>query len=97
VSPTRYVRFRAGGDPAPRWGRREGDLVVALSGPPWEAGCRDVGERAAADLVLLAPAQPTKFLALADNYRDRVAVPAARAGAGEAHDADPGFEPRCFV
>jgi 2-keto-4-pentenoate hydratase/2-oxohepta-3-ene-1,7-dioic acid hydratase in catechol pathway len=97
VSPTRYVRFRAGGDPAPRWGRREGDLVVALSGPPWEAGCRDVGERPAADLVLLAPAQPTKILALAYNYRDLFADPAARTSAREAHYTDPGFEPLIFL
>ncbi len=97
MTPARYVRFRADGDPAPRWGRREGDRVIELSGPPWEAGCRDTGERPAAGLVLLAPAQPTKILALAYNYRDLFADPAARTSAREPHYTDPGFEPLIFL
>ena len=28
VAPERYVRFRADGDPRPRWGRRDGAAVV---------------------------------------------------------------------
>ncbi len=93
----RYLRFRADGDPAPRWGRRDGALVVELSGPPWEAGCRAVRERPAAGLALLAPAQPTKILALAYNYRDLFADPAARTSAREPHYTDPGFEPLVFL
>lgn len=93
----RYVRFRADGDPRPRWGRREGDAVVELSGAPWEASCRAVGERPAGGLALLAPAEPTKILALAYNYRDLFADPAARTSAREPHYTDPGFEPLVFL
>jgi len=93
----RYLRFRAGADPAPRWGRRDGDAVVELSGPPWEAGCRAVGALPAAGLALLAPAAPTKILALAYNYRDLFADPAARTSAREPHYTDPGFEPLVFL
>lgn len=98
----RYVRFRAGGDPAPRWGRRDGSDgsgagVIELSAAPWEPGCRELGALAAADLVLLAPAQPTKILALGYNYRDLFADPAARTSAREPHFTDPGFEPLVFL
>jgi len=94
----RYLRFRAGGDPRPRWGRRRGTaVVVELSDAPWEPGCREVGELPAAGLSLLAPAQPTKILALAYNYRDLFADPAARTSAREPHYTDPGFEPLVFL
>jgi 2-keto-4-pentenoate hydratase/2-oxohepta-3-ene-1,7-dioic acid hydratase in catechol pathway len=95
--PVRYLRFRSADDPRPRWGRREGTRVVELSGAPWEPPCREVGERPAAGLVLLAPAQPTKILALAYNYRDLFADPAARTSAREPHYTDPGFEPLVFL
>jgi 2-keto-4-pentenoate hydratase/2-oxohepta-3-ene-1,7-dioic acid hydratase in catechol pathway len=93
----RFIRFRAGGDPTPRWGRREGGAVVELSAAPWEPGCRDLAERAPEGLVLLAPAQPSKLLALAYNYRDLFADPAARTSAREPHYSDPGFEPLVFL
>ena len=93
----RYLRFRAGGDPTPRWGRRAGGAVIELSAAPWEPGCRELAERAAEGLILLAPAQPTKILALAYNYRDLFADPAARTSAREAHYTDPGFEPLVFL
>lgn len=97
MSVQRFIRFRASGDPTPRWGRREGAAVVELSAAPWEPGCRDAGERAADGLALLAPAQPTKLLALAYNYRDLFADPAARTSAREPHYTDPGFEPLVFL
>lgn len=93
----RYLRFRAGGDPRPRWGRRDGDAVVELSGAPWEASSRPVGDRLDAGLVRLAPAQPTKILALGYNYRDLFSDPAARTSAREPHFTDPGFEPLVFL
>lgn len=96
-APRRFLRFRAGGDPAPRWGRREGAAVIELSAAPWAPGCREVGERSDEGLVLLAPAEPTKLLALAYNYRDLFADPAARTSAREAHYTDPGFEPLVFL
>lgn len=99
MTEERYVRFRRPGDPAPRWGRRSGDgaAVTLLSAAPWEAGCHAAGELPAAGLALLAPAQPTKILALAYNYRDLFADPAARTSAREAHYTDPGFEPLVFL
>jgi 2-keto-4-pentenoate hydratase/2-oxohepta-3-ene-1,7-dioic acid hydratase in catechol pathway len=97
VTEERYLRFRSAGDPRPRWGRRDGELVVELSGAPWEPGCRAVGELPAEGLALLAPAQPTKILALAYNYRDLFADPAARTSAREPHYTDPGFEPLVFL
>lgn len=98
----RYVRFRTGGDPRARWGRRRGGdtgdaTVIELSAAPWEPGCSELGELPAADLALLAPAQPTKILALAYNYRDLFADPAARTSAREPHYTDPGFEPLVFL
>jgi 2-keto-4-pentenoate hydratase/2-oxohepta-3-ene-1,7-dioic acid hydratase in catechol pathway len=46
---------------------------------------------------LLAPASPTKILALAYNFRDLFADPAARTSEREAHYTDPGFEPLVFL
>jgi 2-keto-4-pentenoate hydratase/2-oxohepta-3-ene-1,7-dioic acid hydratase in catechol pathway len=97
TEPERYLRFLEGADPRPRWGRRDGDVVVELSGAPWEADCRAVRELPAAGLRLLAPAQPTKILALAYNYRDLFEDPAARTSAREPHYTDPGFEPLVFL
>ncbi len=97
MTEERYVRFRVSGDAAPRWGRRDGGAILELSGAPWEAGCRVVRELPAEGLALLAPAQPTKILALAYNYRDLFADPAARTSAREPHYTDPGFEPLVFL
>ena len=97
MTEERYLRFRTADDPTPRWGRRDGGAVIELSSAPWQAGCRAIGERAGDGLVLLAPAQPTKILALAYNYRDLFADPAARTSAREAHYTDPGFEPLVFL
>jgi 2-keto-4-pentenoate hydratase/2-oxohepta-3-ene-1,7-dioic acid hydratase in catechol pathway len=98
ATEARYVRFRAGGDPRARWGRCRGsDVVTELSDAPWAPGCREAGELPAAGLLLLAPAQPTKILALAYNYRDLFADPAARTSAREPHYTDPGFEPLVFL
>lgn len=93
----RYLRFRAEGDPRPRWGRRSGASVVELSSAPWQAGCRQVRELPGSGLALLAPAEPTKILALGYNYRDLFADPAARTSAREPHYTDPGFEPLVFL
>jgi 2-keto-4-pentenoate hydratase/2-oxohepta-3-ene-1,7-dioic acid hydratase in catechol pathway len=46
---------------------------------------------------LLAPAEPTKILALAYNFKDLFADPAARTSSREAHYTDPGFEPLLFL
>lgn len=97
TEPQHYLRFRAGGDSRPRWGRRDGSAVVELSGAPWEPECRAIGEWPAGGLALLAPAQPTKILALGYNYRDLFTDPAARTSVREPHFTDPGFEPLVFL
>lgn len=92
----RYVRFRTASGPC--WGRRSGDAtIIELTHAPWDPACEERGECSAEGLELLAPAAPTKILALAYNYRDLFADPAARTSAREAHYTDPGFEPLVFL
>lgn len=100
----RYVRFRTAGakrsarPDGPCWGRRSGDAtIIELTHAPWDPACEERGECSAEGLELLAPAAPTKILALAYNYRDLFADPAARTSAREAHYTDPGFEPLVFL
>jgi 2-keto-4-pentenoate hydratase/2-oxohepta-3-ene-1,7-dioic acid hydratase in catechol pathway len=91
---TRFVRFRdSSGEP--RWGRRAGDEIEVLSAAPWQAPT--VTGRSNAAVELLAPAEPTKVLALAYNYKSLFADPAAMASKNEAHFSDPGFEPLVFL
>lgn len=91
---TRFVRFR-GADGQPRWGRRAGDEIEVLSAAPWHAPV--VVGRTSGVVDLLAPAEPTKVLALAYNYKSLFADPAAMASKNEAHFSDPGFEPLVFL
>jgi len=97
VSVERYIRFVHEG--GARWGRRrEGDVVEILSGAPWRDDCAATQQRIRVETAqLLAPAEPTKILALAYNFKDLFADPAARATAREAHYSDPGFEPLLFL
>jgi 2-keto-4-pentenoate hydratase/2-oxohepta-3-ene-1,7-dioic acid hydratase in catechol pathway len=97
MAEERFLRFRSDDDPRPRWGRWEGGAVVELSSAPWDPACRAVRDRPPAGLARLAPAEPTKILALAYNYRDLFADPAAKASAREPHYTDPGFEPLVFL
>jgi 2-keto-4-pentenoate hydratase/2-oxohepta-3-ene-1,7-dioic acid hydratase in catechol pathway len=64
----RYVRFRT---PAgPRWGVLRDEVVEALDAAPYLGG-RPTGERYALQAVrLLAPAEPSKVLAVGMNYVD---------------------------
>lgn len=94
----RYLRFTVARDPSPRWGLCRDGRVEELSGEPWSAATDRTGrshERAA--LTLLAPAQPTKILALGYNYKDLFADPAGRTSAREPHFTDAGFEPILFL
>jgi len=61
-------RVRVEHDGEPRWGHREGDSIVLDDG----------SELAEADAVYLAPAEPTKILAVHLTYRSRVEEYAAR-------------------
>jgi 2-keto-4-pentenoate hydratase/2-oxohepta-3-ene-1,7-dioic acid hydratase in catechol pathway len=76
----RIVRYAKDGDT--RWGAVEGDEVMALSGDPVrDAGAKRVGRAGAlADLQLLAPATPSKLLAVGRNYIKHIEEMAARAG-----------------
>ncbi|MBX3154700.1 MAG: fumarylacetoacetate hydrolase family protein [Deltaproteobacteria bacterium] len=98
MSEQRYLRFRTEAGDA-RWGVRRGDRIHELSGAPWLLDTVATGATRSGDdsLPLLAPAAPTKILALAYNYKDLFADPAARTSAREAHYTDPGFEPLVFL
>ena len=56
-------------DGAPRYVRLEGDEAVALSAAPWEAPRDEGAARPLAGLSLLAPVQPSKVVAIGQNYR----------------------------
>jgi 2-keto-4-pentenoate hydratase/2-oxohepta-3-ene-1,7-dioic acid hydratase in catechol pathway len=96
-----YIRFSSGDTAQARWGRRRADapgLVEALSNAPWHAESRSTGEVLRFDdLRLLAPAEPTKILALAYNYKDLFADRGAKARSDEPHYSEPGFEPLIFL
>jgi 2-keto-4-pentenoate hydratase/2-oxohepta-3-ene-1,7-dioic acid hydratase in catechol pathway len=89
----RYVRFRT--DAGPRWGVRDGDVIAELTAAPWLQATRTGTMHR--EVQLLAPAEPTKVVALGYNYRDLFADPNARTSAREPHYTDPGFEPVVFL
>jgi len=62
----RLVRFddRFG----PRWGRLDGDAVVALDGPPWPLVMETDERLPLSSVRLLAPVTPSKIVAVASNY-----------------------------
>ncbi len=62
------VRFRAGGKT--RYGALEGASVVEYSGTPWSVFKRGRRRYAFRQVVLLAPAVPSKIVAVGLNYRD---------------------------
>ena len=66
VVSERRVRVEVGG--VPRWGRRTGEAITLDDGT----------ELAEADALYLAPAEPTKILAVHLTYRSRVEEYAAR-------------------
>lgn len=62
----RYVRFMDGDNVS--YGVEQGDEIQALDGAPWDGG-RPTGTRVqAADVTLLAPAEPSKVIAVGYNY-----------------------------
>ncbi|MFQ5468363.1 MAG: fumarylacetoacetate hydrolase family protein [Kiloniellaceae bacterium] len=65
----RFIRYRASGEDA--WGKVEDQAVQSLgSAPPWESR-KPAGRTAHLDHVtLLAPALPSKIVAIGLNYRD---------------------------
>jgi len=91
---TRFVRFRAA-DGQPRWGRRDGNEIEVLSSAPWNHP-HGIG-RIDGNVQMIAPAEPTKVLALAYNYKSLFADPAALSNKREPHYTDAGFEPLVFL
>ena len=63
---TRYVRYDLNGEIA--YGIEDGDGIHTLNGAPWHGGSRTGGTVSAADVTLLAPAEPSKVIAVGYNY-----------------------------
>ena len=63
---TRYVRYTQN-DQA-HYGIEEGDRIHTLDGPPWMNGSRTGDSVAASAVTLLAPAEPSKVIAVGYNY-----------------------------
>lgn len=69
-APVRYVRYRIANDVA--WGRIEGASIVQLRGAPW-ADPTPTGMRVLRTQVqLLAPAAPSKVIAVGLNYKSHL-------------------------
>jgi acylpyruvate hydrolase len=65
------VRFRAAGKT--RYGVLEGSAIVEYAGTPWSLFKRGRRRYAVKQVVLLAPTQPSKIVAVGLNYRDHAA------------------------
>jgi len=63
---TRYVRFSTSGKIS--YGVEHGDRIDLLDAAPWLDGRRTGDSVAAEDVVLLAPAEPSKVIAVGYNY-----------------------------
>ncbi len=71
MSVERYVRV--GGEGAVTWARQEGDALHVLDGPPW-ASPRERGRSLPlGEAALLAPATPSKIVAVGRNYAGHAA------------------------
>jgi 2-keto-4-pentenoate hydratase/2-oxohepta-3-ene-1,7-dioic acid hydratase in catechol pathway len=96
MTSERILRFSTAD--GPRWGIAGASSVEELSHAPWDAAATRTGRtHALAGLRLLAPATPSKVLALGYNFKDLFADPAARTSAREPHYTDHGFEPIVFL
>ena len=63
---TRYVRYDDNGIAS--YGIAEGDSIHQLDGPPWGGGRKTGQSVSANDVTLLAPAEPSKVIAVGYNY-----------------------------
>lgn len=94
----RYVRaLDAAGRPA--WAERKGQVLELLTAAPWEPGSAPTGAvLPSAGARLLAPAEPTKIVALGFNYKDLFFSQGALSNPNEPPSYDvPGFEPLVFL
>jgi 2-keto-4-pentenoate hydratase/2-oxohepta-3-ene-1,7-dioic acid hydratase in catechol pathway len=72
MTPVRY--YRVASALGPRWARAEGEVLHILSAAPWEPETRPTADTLARDVTrLLAPAEPSKIVAIGLNYRDHAA------------------------
>ncbi len=98
---TNYRRFVDPASGYATWGiipRADADRLEVLSDAPWREGAAPTGAMCPiAGLTFLAPAEPTKIVALAYNYRDLFADAGAVSGGSVATYTDPGFEPLVFL
>jgi 2-keto-4-pentenoate hydratase/2-oxohepta-3-ene-1,7-dioic acid hydratase in catechol pathway len=68
----RFVRFRSSPAGKVSWGRVDGDIVKELSGAPYLAA-RETGKKhPLAKVLLAAPVEPVKLLAVGLNYRSHI-------------------------
>lgn len=68
----RFVRFRSSPTGKVSWGRVDGDIVKELSGAPYLAA-RETGKKhPLAKVLLAAPVEPVKLLAVGLNYRSHI-------------------------
>lgn len=63
---TRYVRYNDGGDVS--YGVEDGDTIHELDAAPWAGGKRTGNSLDASGVTLLAPAEPSKVIAVGYNY-----------------------------
>ena len=63
---TRYVRYSY--NDQVHYGIEDGEQIYALDGPPWMDGSRTGESVSASDVTLLAPAEPSKVIAVGYNY-----------------------------
>ncbi len=69
-APIRFVRFEVDGRRP--WGILDGEWIREIRGKPWESA-EETGKRhPRAAVKLVCPAEPTKILALAGNYRSHL-------------------------
>ena len=67
----RYVRFQQRGRAS--WGILDGRVIREIIGRPWESDAQSGFSVSRDDAKLLFPAEPTKILALAGNYKSHLA------------------------
>jgi 2-keto-4-pentenoate hydratase/2-oxohepta-3-ene-1,7-dioic acid hydratase in catechol pathway len=71
VSVERYYRVATAGGSA--WTRREGEILRILDGEPWASPAETGDAMALGDARLLAPATPSKIVAVGRNYVEHAA------------------------
>ncbi len=90
MSAIQIARYRIGG--AVCTGRREGDVFLRLTAPPWEGGLETGLRDFVVEATLLPPVAPSKIVCVGLNYRAHIAE-----SLSVAPDARPPEEPVLFL